>query len=112
MQEPFPHHGTISTHQQKPDDSRKNNHEIYMAGEEMLFQTRNRSYNTPLDTSTSRASMSAAPLTIPNIPLEPFPKMVKGPNRQACNYSKAAHNYNIVDDLAQSPAAMSALEVL
>ena len=53
-----------------------------------------------------------APLTIPNIPLEPFPKMVKGPNRRAGNYSKSAHNYSIVDDLAQSPAAMSALEVL
>ena len=32
--------------------------------------------------------------------------MAKGPTRQAENYSKAAHNYSIVDDLAQSPTAM------
>ena len=73
-----------------------------MAGEEMIFETQNRNYDTPLDASMSGASMSAptAPLTIPNIPLEPLPKMVKGPNRRAGNYSKAAHNYSIVDDLA------------
>ena len=32
--------------------------------------------------------------------------------RRAGNYSKAAHNYSIVDDLSQSLAAMSAFEVL
>ena len=91
MQEPFPHQGTVSTQQKNPNDSRKKNHEIYMVGEEMFFQTWNRSYDTPPDTSTSGASMSAStsPLTIPKIPLEPLPKMVKGPNRQIGNYSKA-----------------------
>ena len=85
-----------------------------MDGEEIFFQTRNRSYETPLDKNTSGASTSTliAPLTIPKIPAELFPKMVKGPNRQACHYSKEAQNYSIVDDLAQSPAAMSTLEVL
>ena len=114
MQEPFPHQGTVSTQQQNPDNPGKNNHEIYMVREEMFFQTWNRSYDTPPDTSTSGASMSTptAPLTIPNIPLEPLAKMVKGPNRRAGNYSKAAHNYSIVDDLSQSPTAMSTLEVL
>ena len=57
-------------------------------------------------------SAPTAPLTIPKFPLEPLPKMVKGPNRRAGNYSKVAHNYSIVDDLAQSPAAIFALEVL
>ena len=38
--------------------------------------------------------------------------MAKGPNRWARNHSKAAHNYTIMDDLAQSLAAMSSLEVL
>ena len=38
--------------------------------------------------------------------------MAKGPNRKVGKYSKATHNYSIVDDLAQSPTAMFALEVL
>ena len=38
--------------------------------------------------------------------------MAKGPNRRAKSYSTVAHNYSIVDDLAQSPAYMLALEVL
>ena len=33
-------------------------------------------------------------------------------NRRAGNYSNAAHNYSIVNNLAQSPTAMSTLEVL
>ena len=56
-------------------------------------------------------SAPTAPLTISKMPIEAFPKMAKGPNRQVGNYSKATHNYSIVDDLAQSPTAMSALEV-
>jgi hypothetical protein len=43
------------------------------------------------------------PLRIPHIP---FHRNVH--NQQA----RAAHNYKLVDDLAQSPASMSVLEVL
>jgi hypothetical protein len=43
------------------------------------------------------------PLHIPRIPLRR-----NVPNPQA----RAAHNYSLVDDLAQSPTAMSVLEVL
>ena len=80
----------------------------------MFFQTWNHNYNTPPDTNTSGESTSAstAPLTISKMPIEPFSKMAKGPNRRAGNYSKAAHNYSILDDLVQYPTAMSALEVL
>ena len=111
MQEPFPHQGTVNTQQQNLEDSRKNNHEIYMAREEMFFKTQNHSYDTPPYTNTSGASTSAltVPFTIPNITMELLPKMVKGPNRRAGNYSKVAQNYSIVDDLAPSLAAMSAL---
>ena len=57
------------------------------------------------------ASAQTAPLTISKMPIEPFPKIAKGPKSQARKYSKAAHNYSIVDDLAQSTAPMSTLEV-
>jgi hypothetical protein len=43
------------------------------------------------------------PLRIPRIPLR---RNVHNPQ------ARAAHNYSLVDDLAQSPAAMSVLEVL
>jgi hypothetical protein len=43
------------------------------------------------------------PLHIPRIPLH---RNVHNPQ------ARAAHNYSLVDDLAQSPAAMSVLEVL
>lgn len=38
--------------------------------------------------------------------------MDKGPTRREGHRSKAEHNSSIVDDLAQSPTPMSALEVL
>lgn len=44
--------------------------------------------------------------------IESMPKMVKGPLQCARHNSKEAHSYSIVIDLAQSPSAMSALEVL
>ena len=90
----------------------------------MFFQTQNHSYDTPPNSTTSGASTSAptAPLTISKVSIEPLPKMAKGPNRRAGNYSKAAHNYSIIDDIIQLrlfqrtligvSAAMSALEVL
>ena len=79
MQEPSPHQGTVITQQQNPEDSEKSNHEIYMTGEEMFFQTQNCNYDIPLDTDTSGASTNALniPLTISNIPIEPLPKMAK-----------------------------------
>ena len=85
-----------------------------MIGEEMFFQTQNHNYETPLDTNTSGESTSAptTPLIISKMPIEPLQKMVKGRNRKERNYSKEAHNYSIMDHLAQSPTAMSSLEVL
>lgn len=104
MQEPFPHQGKISTQKQTPNESGKNNHGIYITGEEMFFQTRNQNYDTPPDTSMSGASTGAPP--------SPSTKMAKGPTRRVGNYSEAAHNYSIVDDFSQSPTAMLPLEVL
>ena len=80
----------------------------------MFLQTQNHSDDTPPDSTTLGASTSVmtTPLTISKIPIEPLLKVAKGPNRRAGNYSKVAHNYIIVDDLAQLPAAMSMLEVL
>jgi hypothetical protein len=86
--------------------------------EEILLQTRNRQYpasaeSTPtsIDTNPTPTGPSLMiphpsnelPLRIPRIPLH---RNVHNPQ------ARAAHNYSLVDDLAQSPAAMSFLEVL
>ena len=39
-------------------------------------------------------------------------KITKGPLRQNDAFGRVAHSYSIVDDLAQSPAAISTLELL
>jgi hypothetical protein len=75
-------------------------------------------YNTPPDSAptTSKATPATTipPLIIlcPNtntplhIPLIPLRRNVSNPQ------AREAHNYSLVDDLAQSPIAMSVLEVL
>jgi hypothetical protein len=92
---------------------------ILLTGEEeILLQTRNCQYqtlaeSTPISSETNptptgpllmipRPSVEP-PLCIPHIPLH---RNVHNPQ------ARAAHNYSLVDDLAQSPAAMSVLEVL
>ena len=64
-------------------------------------------------------SVSIEPLSTPNGPLQiPQPKVEvhtripNGPLHLNVASGKAAHSYSIVDDLAQSPAAISTLELL
>lgn len=115
MQEPFPHQGVVNTHQQQPpqNDTGGGSHEIYMAGKELFFQTRNRNYDTPSDIEPSGTSMSVptTSLNISKVPIEPLPKTVKEPMRRSGHHSKATHSYRIIYDLAQSPVSMSSLEV-
>jgi hypothetical protein len=86
--------------------------------EEILLQTRNRQYpptaeSTPTSTEAT-STPTGPPLMIPRpsaelplrIPRIPLRRNVHNPQ------ARAAHNYSLVDDLAQSPAAMSVLEVL
>jgi hypothetical protein len=86
--------------------------------EEVLLQTRNHQYSPPPESipttsetfpvTNGRQLMiphpnTKTPLCIPQIPLRQSVN-----NRQA----RVEHNYSLVDDLAQSPASMSVLEVL
>jgi hypothetical protein len=84
--------------------------------EEILLQTRNRQYpsestSTPPETNPTPA---APPLVIPRPTAEPPLRIPRIPLRRNVHnpQARAAHNYSLVDDLAQSPAAMSVLEVL
>jgi hypothetical protein len=84
--------------------------------EEILLQTRNRQYPAE-STSTSpetNPTPAAPPLVIPLPSAEPPLRIPRIPLRRNVHnpQARAAHNYSLVDDLAQSPAAMSVLEVL
>ena len=85
-------------------------HLLAMTTEEVNLQTRRNQYRTntePADTSaTSTSKTTNAPLQLP-----PF---LHPPIHQVSNNAttRAAISYSIMDDLAQTPTAMSALEVL
>lgn len=85
-----------------------------MTREDVLLQTRNHTYEAPPDPSpsTSAKAIPTRPLTITQPPIDVMPKMVKGPLQHARPNSRGAHSYNIVDYMAQSSSAISALEVL
>jgi hypothetical protein len=86
--------------------------------EEILLQTRNRQYRAPAESPPippkTVPAPTGPPLVIPRpnvepplcIPCIPLRRNVHNPQ------AKVAHNYSLVDDLAQSSAAMSVLEVL
>jgi hypothetical protein len=86
--------------------------------EEILLQTRNHQYHTPAESTPISLEKKPTPMGPPSvIPLpstEPplcIPRIPLGRNIHNPQ-ARAAHNYSLVDDLAQSSAAMSILEVL
>lgn len=88
---------------------------------DLNLQTRSRQYPTPSAQSTPESPSSGSteplltsngPLHIPQPKVEVHTKMPKGPLRRNATSGRAAHSYSIVDDLAQSPAAISTLELL
>ena len=86
--------------------------------EEILLQTRNRQYpptaeSTPTSTEAN-PTPTGPPLVIPHPSAEPPLRIPRIPLRRNVHnpQARAAHNYSLVDDLAQSPTAMSVLEVL
>jgi hypothetical protein len=129
LQNPIPYQDVINTQQdtQHPPPQVGQYHNpnnpaertIFLTSEEeILLQTHNRQYHTPVESppispETTPTPMgpplviplpsSKPPLRIPHIPLR---RNVHNPQ------ARAAHNYSLVDDLAQSPTAMSVLEVL
>jgi hypothetical protein len=86
--------------------------------EEIILQTRNRQYpptaeSTPTSTEAN-PTPTRPPLVIPRPSAEPPLRIPRIPLRRNVHnpQARAAHNYSLVYDLAQSPAAMSVLEVL
>jgi hypothetical protein len=86
--------------------------------EEILLQTRNRQYHTPAESNPispeTNPTLKKPPLVIPRPSAEPPLRISYIPLRKNVHkpQARAAHNYSLVDDLAQSLTAMSVLEVL
>jgi hypothetical protein len=129
LQNPIPHQGVINTQQdtQHPPPQVGQYHNpnnpaertiLLTSEEEILLQTRNRQYHTPAESTPispeTNPTPTGPPLVIPRPSAEPPLRIPRIPLRRNVHnpQARAAHNYSLVDDLAQSPAAMSVLEVL
>jgi hypothetical protein len=127
LQNPIPHQGVIQQDTQHPPPQVGQYHNpnnpakriiLLTSEEEILLQMRNHQYHTPVESTPispeTNPTPTVPPLVIPlpstepplRIPCIPLRRNVHNPQ------GRAAHNYSLVDDLAQSPAAMSVLEVL
>jgi hypothetical protein len=129
LQNPIPHQGVINTQKdaQHPPPQMGQYHNpnnpaertiLLTSEQEILLQTRNRQYpptteSTPTSTEAN-PTPTGPPLVIPRPSAEPPLRIPRIPLRRNVHnpQARAAHNYSLVDDLAQSPAAMSVLEVL
>jgi hypothetical protein len=94
-------------------------HNILLTSEEdIIFQRRGSQYDAPLEytptTSETTPTTVAQPLMIPRPNIEPTIHIPHIPLQHNVNkpWSREAHNYSLIDDLAQSLASMSILEVL
>jgi hypothetical protein len=129
LQNPIPHQGVINTQQdmQHPPPQVGQYHNpnnpakrtiLLTSEEEILLQTRNRQYHTPTESTPisleTNPALTGPPLVIPLPSVEPPLRIPRIPLRRNIHNPRAreAHNYSLVDDLAQSPASMSVLEVL
>lgn len=86
---------------------------FFMMGSNVHVTTRSRDYGEA-ETSKDKTVPGGTDVHIERPPVETIPQILKGSAKCATinPNAKAAQNYSIVEDLAQSPCAMSALEVL
>jgi hypothetical protein len=120
LQNPIPHQGVINTQQdaQHPPPQvgqylNPNNPAdrtiLLTSEEEILLQTRNRQYHAPAESPPISPETNPAPtgppLVIPRPNTEPPLHIPRIPLRRNVHnpQARAAHNYSLVDDLAQSP---------
>jgi hypothetical protein len=129
LQNPIPHQGVVNTQQdtQHPPPQVGQYHNpnnpaertiLLTSEEEILLQTRNRQYPATAESTTTppetNPTPTGPPLVIPHPSSEPPLRIPRIPLRRNVHnpQARAAHNYSLVDDLAQSPVTMSVLEVL
>ena len=84
-----------------------------MVWSQTLIQTRKKNYDIEAPEKGKSIGETSNPLTIEK-PAETMPKIPKGVFKKTLHNPNArvAANYSVFEDLAQTPCAMSALEVL
>jgi hypothetical protein len=129
IQNPIPHQGVINTQNdtrhpppltgQYLNPNNPADHTILLTSEEeILLQTRNHQYHAPAESPPIPPEINPTPtgppLVIPLPSAKPLLRIPRIPLRRNVHnpQARAAHNFSLVDDLAQSLAAMSVLEVL
>jgi hypothetical protein len=129
LQNPIPHQGVINTQQEThhppPQVGQYHNPNnpaertiLLTSEEEILLQTRNRRYHTPDESTPISPEKNPTPtghlLVIPHPSAEPPLRIPRIPLRRNVHnpQARATHNYSLVDDLAQSLAAMLVLKFL
>lgn len=92
----------------------ENSSNVYMMSAHDDIATKSSAYGEYESSKAKGAPGSSEPLHIERLVVEPIPRMSKGYTRHTIinHNAKEAQNYSIVEDIAQSPCAMSALEVL
>ncbi len=86
---------------------------VFMMGSNVHVATRSRDYGEA-KTSKEKTAPGNIDLHIERPPVETIPQIPKGPTKCVTinPNARATQNYSIVEDLAQSLCAMSALEIL
>jgi len=119
LTDPFP---TLETHLVATDNASTSQVlMLFIANpqNDVFVSTRNKDYGNPLSsnnqatdqpsTSTS-TSLKVVPPIVPELKIKPPKGVLHKSTFNPC--ARAAQNYNIVEDLTQSPSSMSTLEVL
>jgi len=84
-----------------------------MMGSNVHVATQSRDYGEA-ETSKEKTAPGNTNLHIERPPVETIPRISKGSTKRVTitPNARAAQNYSIIEDLAQSPCAMSTLDVL
>jgi hypothetical protein len=88
---------------------------VYMVRGDSFISTRAHDYSKPSTSEKGKeAELSSLPLQIEKTLGETMTRVPKGAFKKASHNpnTRATHNYSVVEDLSQTPCAMSALEVL
>jgi hypothetical protein len=130
LQNHIPHQGVMNTQQeinstppqmgqyQNPGPNPDDCSILHTSEEEIPLQICSRQYDMPPEstptTLETTPSTLGQPFMIPRPNIEPNPFIPCIPLRRNIHnpLTRVAHNYSLVNDLAQSPAAMFVLEVL
>jgi hypothetical protein len=98
-----------------PPPNNSSSANVYMVRGDALIMTRVHDYSKPSASKKGKeAELPSLPLQIENTLGETMTHIPKGAFRKSSHNpnARAAHNYSVVEDLSQTPCAMSTLEVL